>query len=111
MDEKVMKSRMCVSMPEYKNFDVTKIEIKGNDENEKIFITLSWETPDGDIVKIQAPGIHIHTGDYNFEEYLVDDISNFIVEAVEYVNDKNYKKSNQLDMFKPEPEEVDEDDF
>lgn len=111
MDDKVMKSRMCVSMPEFKNFDVTKIQIKGDDENEKVFITLSWETPDGEVVNINVPGIHLHTGDYNFENYLNDDISNFIVEAVNYVNDKNYKKSNQLDMFKQEMEEVDEDDF
>lgn len=99
-DEKVMKSRKCVSMPEYKNFDVTKIEFKGDDENEQIHIKLSWKTPEDEIVAIQVPGINTLSGDYNFQKYLADDIANLRQEVIEYVKDNNYKPSQQLDLFK-----------
>lgn len=110
-DEKVMKSRKCVSMPEYKNFGVSKIAFKGDGEDEILFVTMTWKTPEGEVVAIPAPGIKTMSGDYNFQKYLEDDIANFRKEVVEFIKDKNYKPSQQLDLFKQgAPASIDEDE-
>lgn len=99
LDEKAMKARKCIDMPEFKNFAVASLKFSGDGDNEKLNIGLVFEAADGEEVAINVPAIKLNGGGYPYEALLKDDIANVTAEANMFLEDKNYLGQKQLSMF------------
>lgn len=99
LDEKAMKARKCIDMPEFKNFAVASLKISGDGDNEKLNIGLEFEAADGEIVSINVPAIKLNGGGYPYEALLKDDISNVTAEADMFLEDENYLGQKQMSLF------------
>lgn len=99
LNEKAMKARKCIDMPEFKNFAVASLKISGDGDNEKLNIGLVFEAADGEVVAINVPAIKLNGGGYPYEALLKDDIANVTAEANMFLEDQNYLGQKQLSMF------------
>lgn len=98
LQEKEVKARKVVDLPEFKKYDVTGFVISGDEEEEKISVQLEYTSIRGDKIAMVCKGIPTRSEAYEHSMYLAQDLDTLIEEVVKFVDGENYEV--QGDLFK-----------
>lgn len=113
-----VKNRKAVDMPAFKSYQVTGFSIQGEDEDEKLNVSLSKVNAHGVTFNFQIPKIPIASGEYPHETTLASDIDMVIAEVQKYIDGDNYfqaelsfPENTEEKKSSKKSKEKEEDDF
>ena len=101
LGEKEMKSRKVVDMPFFKSYEILKIQITGDGEEEAISFKVQNETVAGSTYPINIPKLFIAAGIYPFEMEVAKDLDDLVKEIRSFIENKNFSP----DLFDQPKEE------
>ena len=90
LTEKEMKSRKVVDMPHFKSYNILKIAITGDGEEEAISFKIEKQTITGATYPINIPKLFIAAGVYPFEMEVAKDLDDLIKEVRSFINNENF---------------------
>lgn len=104
IDEKSIKNRKIVDMPQFSKFGVVGFSRKKDGDEEELTLNLELHPELGGCVKIAVPPILLHGEEYEHGKYLVEDFTQILEEVHNYIQGNNYYV--QGDLFAEKEEEV-----
>lgn len=109
MDETYIKEKSIVNDPDFKEFDVYGLQLKGAEDGESVTLLLRKRMANDNWGKIVLPSVKMYNDDeYSFSGNLNEEVDETIEEVIRYINSGNDEKLQKELFGDAEEEEEDE---